>query len=101
MQGVPGSGKSSTVARLAADHNAIVICLDDIRQELTGDAADQSGLMRFAVRGGGRVNLRSQLNELQRIRCACWDVARFPPGNLVLRNAGAPCNFRLRQRAPQ
>ena len=42
MQGVPGSGKSSTVARLAAEHNAVVICLDDIRAELTGDASDQS-----------------------------------------------------------
>ena len=59
-----------------------------------------SGLLRFAVRGW-RVDLRSQINEPQGIRRTCWNVASLPPGNLALRDAGAPCNFGLRQRAPQ
>ena len=59
------------------------------------------GLLGFAACGGGRVDLRRQLNEPQGIRRTRWNVASLPPGNLALRDAGAPCNFGLRQRAPQ
>lgn len=42
MVGIPGSGKT-TVAKQAAEHlNLEYICPDDIREELTGDAGDQS-----------------------------------------------------------
>lgn len=40
FQGCPGSGKS-TVAKQRYPH-AVVVSLDAIREELTGDAADQS-----------------------------------------------------------
>ena len=40
MMGIPGSGKSTYVR----EHypSTLVVCPDDIREELTGDAADQS-----------------------------------------------------------
>lgn len=40
--GIPGSGKSTVVKQVAATYSAVVICPDDIREELTGSAADQS-----------------------------------------------------------
>lgn len=40
--GIVGSGKSTYVKKLQAETNATVVCPDDIRQELTGDTANQS-----------------------------------------------------------
>jgi predicted kinase len=40
MVGIPGSGKSTYIKSKLADK--ILICPDDIREELTGDASDQS-----------------------------------------------------------
>ena len=40
--GLPGSGKSTVLKQLAVLCGAAYICPDDIREELTGDAADQS-----------------------------------------------------------
>jgi predicted kinase len=42
MVGIPGSGKSTAAKQVAKAYNATVICPDDIREELTGNAADQS-----------------------------------------------------------
>ena len=38
MVGAPGSGKSTYAAKLAKEHNAIIISGDDIRAELYGSA---------------------------------------------------------------
>jgi predicted kinase len=40
--GLPGSGKSTVLRPMASDIGAVYICPDDIRMEVTGDAADQS-----------------------------------------------------------
>ena len=40
--GVPGSGKTTFVKEFAQKNDYIYICPDDIREELTGSAADQS-----------------------------------------------------------
>lgn len=40
--GVPGSGKSTVLKEFASRYSYSYICPDDIRVELTGDAADQS-----------------------------------------------------------
>lgn len=40
--GLPGSGKTTVLKKLAARNGAAYICPDDIRLELTGNAADQS-----------------------------------------------------------
>ena len=47
MMGIPGSGKSTYVSSWAEQmrdngQEPIIICPDDIREELTGDAGDQS-----------------------------------------------------------
>lgn len=43
MMGIPGSGKSTHAKKmLATDQIHNVICPDDIREELTGDAANQN-----------------------------------------------------------
>ena len=41
MVGAPGSGKSTAARKLAKDHNAVIVCGDEIRRELYGDAANQ------------------------------------------------------------
>lgn len=40
--GIPGSGKTTLLKSFAEKHNYAYICPDDIRLELTGDAADQT-----------------------------------------------------------
>ncbi len=40
--GLPGSGKTTHLKPFAANKGAVYICPDDIRLEMTGDAADQS-----------------------------------------------------------
>ena len=40
--GLPGSGKTSYLRRMATMFDYDYVCPDDIRQELSGDAADQS-----------------------------------------------------------
>lgn len=40
--GIPGSGKTTVLKTFADKNSYIYICPDDIRQELTGNAADQS-----------------------------------------------------------
>jgi predicted kinase len=40
--GIPGSGKTTILKKLAAEHSYSYICPDDIREELTGNASDQS-----------------------------------------------------------
>ena len=40
--GIPGSGKSTTLKKFAEDYGYNYICPDDIREEMLGDAADQS-----------------------------------------------------------
>jgi predicted kinase len=40
--GIVGSGKSTFVQKLQSQTNAAVVCPDDIRAELSGDASDQS-----------------------------------------------------------
>lgn len=40
--GLPGSGKSTLAADLDASENAVTICPDQIRKELTGSEEDQS-----------------------------------------------------------
>ncbi len=40
--GVPGSGKTTLLKRFADENEYAYICPDDIRQELTGSASDQS-----------------------------------------------------------
>jgi len=42
MVGISGSGKSTFVDGLKTSLNATVVCPDDIRAELTGDAEDQT-----------------------------------------------------------
>ena len=39
--GVPGSGKSTALSEVAYTHSFDIVCPDDIRFELFGDAADQ------------------------------------------------------------
>lgn len=51
--GLPGSGK--TTWRQAHDDGATVVCLDDIRQELTGDAARQDENYRVVRVASDRV----------------------------------------------
>ena len=41
MVGAPGSGKSTAARKLAKDYNAVIVCGDEIRRELYGDAANQ------------------------------------------------------------
>jgi predicted kinase len=40
--GIPGSGKTTVLKEIAAKQNCIRICPDDIREELSGNAADQT-----------------------------------------------------------
>lgn len=40
--GVPGSGKTTILSRLAREYSYTYICPDDIRKELTGSSSDQS-----------------------------------------------------------
>ena len=40
--GLPGTGKTRYLKNMVAQNGAAYICPDDIRAELTGDAADQS-----------------------------------------------------------
>jgi predicted kinase len=40
--GIPGSGKTTVLKKLANDYNYSYICPDDIRFELTLDMSDQS-----------------------------------------------------------
>ena len=40
--GIPGSGKTTVLSELAAELAVARICPDDIREELSGNAADQS-----------------------------------------------------------
>lgn len=40
--GIPGSGKSTGIKKLLETVDAEVICPDDIREEVSGNAADQS-----------------------------------------------------------
>jgi predicted kinase len=40
--GIPGSGKTTVLQQLAQEHDYTYICPDDIREELTGNATDQS-----------------------------------------------------------
>ena len=40
--GIPGSGKSTGIRKVIEKTKAVVICPDDIREEVTGDAGDQS-----------------------------------------------------------
>lgn len=44
LVGPPGSGKSTMAKQLqdSEDANTIIVCPDDIREELSGDATDQS-----------------------------------------------------------
>ena len=43
MVGPPGSGKSSLAKELIRDkENWVIVCPDDIREEITGDSSDQS-----------------------------------------------------------
>lgn len=42
MVGVPGSGKSTVARRFAEALELTYICPDDIREELSGDASDQT-----------------------------------------------------------
>ena len=41
MVGAPGAGKSTAARKLAKEHNAVIVCGDEIRRELYGDAANQ------------------------------------------------------------
>jgi predicted kinase len=41
MVGAPGSGKSTAARKLAKEYNAVIVCGDEIRRELYGDAANQ------------------------------------------------------------
>lgn len=40
--GIPGSGKTTEMSQVAERHGVARICPDDIREELSGSAADQS-----------------------------------------------------------
>ncbi len=40
--GIPGSGKTTVLSELAGDFDIARICPDDIREEISGNAADQS-----------------------------------------------------------
>ena len=42
MCGAPGSGKSTVADEIASDFGFSIVCPDDIREELFGDASDQS-----------------------------------------------------------
>ena len=42
MCGAPGSGKSTVAEAVAEDFGFVIVCPDDIREELFGDASDQS-----------------------------------------------------------
>lgn len=42
MCGVPGSGKSTAADMMSEAHGYAVVCPDDIREEMLGDASDQS-----------------------------------------------------------
>jgi len=63
--GVPGSGKTTFLKKFANENSFVYICLDDIREELCGDAKDQSrnqevwdlGLLRIieAIEGNNSV----------------------------------------------
>lgn len=39
--GIPGSGKTTFLKKFATDNNAVYICPDDIRLEVTGDESNQ------------------------------------------------------------
>jgi predicted kinase len=41
MVGAPGAGKSTAARKLAKEYNAVIVCGDEIRRELYGDAANQ------------------------------------------------------------
>ena len=42
MIGIPGSGKTEKAKVLAKEHNAILLSSDAIREEILGDASDQT-----------------------------------------------------------
>jgi putative nucleotidyltransferase with HDIG domain len=65
--GPSGSGKSRWVTEHLPDHD--VICLDDLRQELSGDAEDQS--LNGQVLQLGRERLRQSLRAR---RAVVWDA---------------------------
>ena len=41
MVGAPGAGKSTAARKLAKEYDAVIVCGDEIRRELYGDAAHQ------------------------------------------------------------
>jgi predicted kinase len=46
--GIPGCGKSTTVAKLKSESpNAVVVCPDDLREKFTGDAGNQDANRRI------------------------------------------------------
>jgi predicted kinase len=47
MVGAPGSGKSTAARKLAKEYNAVIVCGDEIRRELYGDAAHQGNWVEF------------------------------------------------------
>jgi predicted kinase len=59
--GIPGSGKTAIFKKFAAKHEYSYICPDDIREELTGDASDQS--QNAAVWNKAKERLQEFLKE--------------------------------------
>lgn len=59
--GIPGSGKTSILKKFAAEHGYAYICPDDIREELTGNASDQS--RNAEVWGKARKKLQEFLKQ--------------------------------------
>jgi len=47
MIGAPGSGKSTAARKLAKEHNAVIVCGDEIRRELYGDVPNQGNYVQI------------------------------------------------------
>jgi hypothetical protein len=84
MCGAPGAGKSTHVKQLLQEHpDALVVCGDDIREELYGDASiqgDYSDIQRRMVEmireGQGRVVIMDGTHYLSSYRKAAKSILK-------------------------
>lgn len=61
MMGLPGCGKSTLAKAIAEATSGVIVCLDDIREELFGNASEQGNPVK--VVGISRARMQKSLEE--------------------------------------
>lgn len=64
LSGIPASGKSTAARELVSRHGAVVVSLDAIREEVNGDAGDQSNLRTVLAVAKARIETELTLGRL-------------------------------------